>query len=175
MSIEDDIMAEAVHRGLQMAMTVKHIKDSNRIEGITIEPTSGDIAEWNRFMELEEVAVNDLCQFVYVHAGAEHRLRNRTSDCHRVGSHILNGGPQIEMHLQELLEDINMDRIDVYHAHIEYELLHPFTDGNGRSGRVLWHWHMRLKYGLDYNALTSIGFLHRFYYQSIKFAQPLSK
>lgn len=32
-------------------------------------------------------------------------------------------------------------------AHVEYEDIHPFPDGNGRSGRILYNWH-RLKMGL---------------------------
>jgi hypothetical protein len=31
--------------------------------------------------------------------------------------------------------------------HIEFERIHPFEDGNGRVGRILWQWH-RLKLGL---------------------------
>jgi len=33
-------------------------------------------------------------------------------------------------------------------CHIEFERLHPFRDGNGRTGRILMNWH-RLKLGLD--------------------------
>jgi Fic family protein len=32
-------------------------------------------------------------------------------------------------------------------AHIMFEDIHPFEDGNGRVGRILWNWH-RLKMGL---------------------------
>ena len=40
-------------------------------------------------------------------------------------------------------------------AHISFESIHPFRDGNGRTGRLLWLWH-RFKLGLtfayvDYN------------------------
>ena len=45
-----------------------------------------------------------------------------------------------------------------------YEMLHPFMDGNGRSGRALWAW-MMLRLGQDPFALL---FLHRFYYQTLE-------
>ena len=37
---------------------------------------------------------------------------------------------------------------------------HPFTDGNGRSGRALWLWQM--------NNHAPFGFLHTFYYQTLE-------
>ena len=47
--------------------------------------------------------------------------------------------------------------------HVDFETLHPFMDGNGRTGRALWAWHMR-RLDLDPFALS---FLHRFYYQTL--------
>lgn len=32
-------------------------------------------------------------------------------------------------------------------CHIEFERIHPFPDGNGRTGRIIYNWH-RLKLGL---------------------------
>lgn len=35
-------------------------------------------------------------------------------------------------------------RVDAAALHVEYENIHPFVDGNGRTGRMFWNW-TRLK------------------------------
>ena len=55
-----------------------------------------------------------------------------------------------------------MDTEGAWQTHNDYENLHPFTDGNGRSGRMLWAWQMRN----DDDAMAR-GFLHTFYYQTL--------
>lgn len=44
-------------------------------------------------------------------------------------------------------------------THLRYESIHPFSDGNGRSGRALWLWQMKGR--------APLGFLHQFYYQTL--------
>lgn len=53
-----------------------------------------------------------------------------------------------------------------YDVHQQYETLHPFTDGNGRSGRALWLWQM-----IRDGQRAQLGFLHTWYYQSLREAR----
>lgn len=46
-------------------------------------------------------------------------------------------------------------------------MLHPFMDGNGRTGRAVWAWAMQ-RDGQDPFALS---FLHRFYYQTLEYSR----
>ncbi len=54
-----------------------------------------------------------------------------------------------------------------YISHVAYENLHPFTDGNGRSGRALWLWQMMHGTMRQVNMARDLGFLHTFYYQTL--------
>ena len=57
----------------------------------------------------------------------------------RVGSYVPpKGGEHIREMLGALLDDINSELIDAWNAHIQYESIHPFSDGNGRSGRITY-------------------------------------
>jgi Fic/DOC family protein len=91
-------------------------------------------------------------------------LRKRVGLNVRVGDHIApRGGPKIVDELSAILAD-TLDG-DPYAVHHRYETLHPFTDGNGRSGRAIWLWMMDKRGQLD--RALELGFLHNWYYQSL--------
>lgn len=140
------------------------IRESNLIEGIDRWPTDGEIKAHEEFLDLPEVRVPEMESFV--RDVAARRLRDRIGMNVTVGSHRPPpGGPHIRSELSDLLAGIQeVGEYTPWAAHVAYEKLHPFLDGNGRSGRVLWAWHMRQE-GHD---PFSLPFLHRAYYQALE-------
>ncbi len=144
------------------------IVESNAIEGIYRDPTEKEILATERFLELDEITLEDLKDYVAV-CQPDARLRDIKGLNVRVGAYFPpKGGPGIINHIEDILESISHNSgDDIYSnpflSHIAYETLHPFTDGNGRSGRVIWLWQMlKLK-----KNLAPTGFLQSWYYQSL--------
>lgn len=141
------------------------IRESNRIEGYKHEPTSDEIAGYVHLESLTKLTVPDIELFVDLQTRASDgrfgAVLRRAWGCDvRVGGHVPPpGGPGIEIELGKLLGDINYG-LNSYEAHLRYETLHPFTDGNGRSGRAIWWW----QHGCE----APLGFLHEFYYETLR-------
>lgn len=139
----------------------KFVVESNLIEGITREPTPAELSEHERFMGLDKVTIKELERFVGVYQ-PNAVLRDKIGLNVRVGSYYPpQGGIGIRNTLNNLLDIC--EKVGAYETHLAYESLHPFTDGNGRSGRQLWAWQTQ-----D----LSLGFLHRFYYQTLNEMRP---
>jgi hypothetical protein len=141
--------------------TYEQVAESLRIEGIDRPPTDEEIAEHQRFMRLETLSISELEVFLKIYRpGARLRMYPGQDVC--VGSHVPpKGGEHILAQLQALLTDINAKRIDAWSAHIQFEALHPFSDGNGRLGRIIWHAMCANSSRVD------LGFLHGFYLQTL--------
>ncbi len=140
-----------------------YVEESNRIEGILRGATADEITAHAAFLALERVRVADLVGFVETVAGAEPRFREGRNV--RVGNHFPPpGGEGIRKGLLALLQTPTLGPGGPWSTHVAYERLHPFMDGNGRSGRVLWAW-QRLKEDRDPFAL---GFLHSAYYEALE-------
>lgn len=139
------------------------ILESNSIEGIIRPLTPHETEAHDMLLQLEHLFLGDIVNFVKMICGAP--LREHPGLDVRVGSHIaIPGGYEVRERLDVLLAQINTLSLSPYEAHQRYETLHPFLDGNGRSGRAIWCWHM-LKNDEDPFALT---FLHRWYYDSLQ-------
>ncbi len=134
------------------------LQESNRIEGITRPVNEQEKAAFVEFYDLPHLSVEAVTKFVKA-CQPNAVLRDRVGLNVQVGSHLPPlGGSHIVRQFENLISRINDDDVSAYTAHIEYETLHPYTDGNGRSGRMIWWWMM---------GGSRIGFLHRFYYQAL--------
>jgi hypothetical protein len=154
------------NQGGDMSDKLAFIYESNRIEGIHRDVLPGEVASYEELLAAKRITVPALERFVSTVAGVE--LRKRQGMNVRVGSYLPPpGGREIPDRLRQLLsrtdDSITGRAWSPYELHTEYERLHPFMDGNGRSGRALWAWHRR-KIGRD---PFELGFLHSWYYESL--------
>ena len=116
------------------------VRESNQIENIK-DTIGADIAAHQQLLDLTTVKVPDLEMFVRT-ITRDHVLRDKVGLDVRVGNHFPpHGCPEIRVQLTDLL--FTLASRSPLENHLLYEALHPFTDGNGRSGRALWLWQMR--------------------------------
>lgn len=143
------------------------VAESNRIEGIDgVSPD--DMKAHEELLARPRLMVQDIERFVSL-VQPNAILRRPAGLNVRVGNHIAPpGGPKIEPALKKLLRLVNRGWVEeghcdpaAYQAHLAYEDLHPFSDGNGRSGRAIWLWMRR--------GLTGRGFLYEWNKQVLSF------
>ena len=150
------------------------IEESNKIEGIFTEVTKKDIIAFTKFLDKEIITISSLEEFVsHFQPGAV--LRDRRGQDVYIGDYTPPSGG--EFIIENLKEDIlaKLNKVDPYIIHCRYERLHPFTDGNGRSGRAIFAWQAFHHYSIEshpgcFKSIEKLGFLHTWYYESLSHA-----
>lgn len=138
------------------------LAESNRIERI-FHVKAGETEAAEAFLGLPQIMPENLLTYVKATVADPFlaALRNKVGMDVSVGFHVSPpGGPEIEKRLTRLLSLTNARAMPAHKAHLIYEHLHPFLDGNGRSGRLLWLWQM--------GGTGTGSFLHDWYYQSLQ-------
>lgn len=142
------------------------VAESNRIEGILRPPTDAEVNATQDFVIGPRPTVETVSELAVIFAGARAKLRDRKGMDVRVGDYRPPvGGPEIRERLERLL--LTIDDSEPWLTHIEYESLHPFIDGNGRTGRALWAWQM-WRWSRE---TLELNFLHAFYYQTLRYSR----
>lgn len=156
-------------------MTLKDfLLESNMIEGYDFvderEEQAGD-----EFLKLTMLSVQDVSNFVHITTlshGSSGLIRTVHGMDVQIGDHFpKRGGPEVYAELRTMLETLSFvaknggGKKMAWQFHCQYEDLHPYTDGNGRSGRMIWLWMMG---GQAYLNNSKIGFLQMFYYQTLQ-------
>jgi hypothetical protein len=146
---------------------IEFVRESNAIEGILRDPTSAEVLAHLSVLKAKRITLHVLRAFVQIVADAP--LREQMGQDVVVGNHRPPvGGPHIKDELEKILQAVNQKGANIYKVHAKYETLHPFMDGNGRSGRVLWLWMMQRKgYTGPEHGGRYLNFLHVWYYQSL--------
>lgn len=162
----DELKREEVYALGQTEMLRGFLEESNRIEGEG-PPDLPEMHTTAHFLALPQIGVKELEVLASVYAGTKAKLRCRAGMNVTVGGHRPPpGGPQVVERLEAHLALVNLQmsgRWSPWEMHVQYEALHPFMDGNGRTGRALWAW-MMIKAGRDPFALP---FLQRAYYEAL--------
>jgi Fic/DOC family protein len=160
------------------------VRQSNLIEGIDRDPTVDELLAHQTLVYAPEVGfgIGEVSCFVCSLGDVCHAaLRSRRGMEVSVGDHEAPpGGPDVVRRLEALLRWMGEPRptfdqleCDAHEAYGQYEDLHPFLDGNGRSGRALW---LRMMLRHDdcnpdvaaYVLSPRILFLNAYHYQTLR-------
>lgn len=151
------------HDEIDTRQLTDFLSESNAIEGEDAPDPEQVGAAFSVLLNAEDVTEERVMRYLQaVSPGAE--LRDRFGMNVSVGAYDPPGGsPSVGEEYRALLEDVSNGEIHPFRFHLAFEQLHPFTDGNGRVGRLLWLLLM-LREG-DY--VPAHGFLRGWYYQSL--------
>jgi len=108
------------------------VRINNRMSGTAREPTAAEVGAYRGVLGVNNLRVENLELFVH-HVAPGARLRDlepgATTDVQSLRADLAT------IVMAARMQSASPDRL-----HRIYRLLRPFTDGNGRCGRVLWMW-----------------------------------
>ena len=138
--------------------------ESNEIERIyTGDRHETHLAALEWFMELELIHIEDLKKFVFwIEIGTTYRAESKVDRF--IQGRLVMDWKKVHQRLLKVIQDGNAGLYHPNKNHRTYEHIHPFSDGNGRSGRALWLWEMHRF--LDYDG--RYGFLQMYYYETLR-------
>ena len=137
-----------------MAILDDFIRESNAIEGVYDNQSIGDAREAylyctsNELLNIEVILKTHSMLMANQPVAPEHKGFFR-KEAVFIGGREAPGAVGIPYLIQQWLETTNQAKSEkqIKLDHIEYERIHPFIDGNGRTGRIFMNF-QRQKAGL---------------------------
>lgn len=151
---------------------LEFLKESNAIEQVYGEQALTDAREaWDYAYENRKtLTVNDVLEIHFLLLqNLDPEIAGKWRDCDvYIGGHrkkFFHESVFIEGVTKTLEQMALKEKDDAFTrlVHVEFERLHPFTDGNGRTGRILYAMH-RLNLGLPLH-IIHVGEEQKAYYQ----------
>lgn len=126
--------------------TTEFLRESNAIENVHEQSALADAERAWEYLANQDELTHQVVKHVH-----ELLLQNRQPDIAgeyrnvhvRIGSDI----PPHPSHVSDLMDDLLCRApgtgVEAISWHVDFEKIHPFADGNGRVGRLLYLWHCR--------------------------------
>jgi len=131
---------------------VEFLNESNAIEGVYDDVSLNQALEaWNYLKKQPELTVGIILKthkILMLHQKLQPDEKGYFRRCEvTIGGRRGFNWVKIPEEIKEWLVKMNATQItkSAYYAkemHIEYERIHPFVDGNGRTGRMFLNWHL---------------------------------
>lgn len=146
----------------------KFLKESNLIEDVKDKDSIEQaVRAWNFLETVTQITIEDICTLHGI------LMLNQDLGFHEIGFirkiPVYIGGDeamapgQVKLSLETLAMRMWQHPENWRRHHIQFEKIHPFVDGNGRTGRMLMNWE-RLRVGLPVLTIKAGGEEQQEYY-----------